>query len=450
MKKSLVIFFSLCTVIMAETNVVQRFPKPQFETPYVQPEPTMPAPRSLFQEYADVIVLFAALSLASFAALKMRSRKTIFLLMILSLLYFGFWREGCVCPVGSLQNIALALSDSSYAIPVTVLLFFMLPVIFTLFFGRTFCAAVCPLGAIQDLVVIKPMRMSGWLSATLGLFPYIYLSFAVLFAATGAGFIICRYDPFVGLFRFGASFKMFLLAACILIIGFAVARPYCRFICPYGVILNWMSIFSQRHLTITPDECIRCRLCEESCPFDAIKIPAAEPILPDLAKNRVRLLWLLILTPVVIVLSAWAGSRSSFVLSRVHPSVRLAERIQLEDAHQVQDTTLESRTFRSSGKPTEQLYDEVSHIRSRIKTGAVFVSAFIALVFMLKLMRLMRYQRVADYEPDQGQCLSCGRCFSYCPLEHVRLGLISRESLGPDVQKPAIQQGVVPDSRDTE
>jgi ferredoxin len=31
-----------------------------------------------------------------------------------------------------------------------------------------------------------------------------------------------------------------------------------------------------------------------------------------------------------------------------------------------------------------------------------------------------RRRRNADYEPDRGECLSCGRCFAYCPREHLR------------------------------
>ena len=72
---------------------------------------------------------------------------------------------------------------------------------FTLFFGRTFCAAVCPLGAVQELVAVRPVKVPRWLDQALGLLAYVYLGAAVMFAATGTAFLICRYDPFVGFFR---------------------------------------------------------------------------------------------------------------------------------------------------------------------------------------------------------------------------------------------------------
>ena len=53
-------------------------------------------------------------------------------------------------------DIALALADSTYPVPLAVVAFFALPLGFALFFGRTFCAGVCPMGAMQDLVSLRP------------------------------------------------------------------------------------------------------------------------------------------------------------------------------------------------------------------------------------------------------------------------------------------------------
>jgi len=63
--------------------------------------------------------------------------------------------QGCVCPIGSIQNVTLAMTDHSYILPLTVLIFFLAPLVFTLLFGRTFCAGVCPFGALQDMVSFK-------------------------------------------------------------------------------------------------------------------------------------------------------------------------------------------------------------------------------------------------------------------------------------------------------
>jgi len=264
----------------------QRFPKPEFETGYEQPDPETPEPRALAIDYLDVLILLSVLSLATWFALRRRSRRGLFWLSVFSLVYFGFYKEGCICSVGSIQNVALTLADPAYAISITALAFFLLPLIFTLLFGRTFCASACPLGVIQDLVIIKPISISYRTRRILGLIPYLYLSLAVLYAVTGTDFIICRFDPFVGIFRMDAKFSMIVLGISFLLMGMFVGRPYCRFLCPYGVLLSWMSRFSWKHLTITPSNCIQCRLCTNSCPFDAIEHPSSETPPGDPAKKQ--------------------------------------------------------------------------------------------------------------------------------------------------------------------
>ena len=144
----LVIVFMLLALLPA--HAAERFPQPEFETEHVVPEPTEPAARNPFLPYQDVAVLTLALSLSSYFVLRRRSRRAVFALMVCCLVYFGFWKKGCICPVGSTQNILLSLSDPSYVVPLSVLLLFLLPLVFALFFGRVFCASVCPLGAIQD------------------------------------------------------------------------------------------------------------------------------------------------------------------------------------------------------------------------------------------------------------------------------------------------------------
>src|SRR5674476_594688 len=116
-----------------------------------------PSPRFLFLEYLDVVVLLVVMSVVTWFVLKKRSRKGVFWTSVFSLLYFGFYREGCICSIGSIQNVVLGIFDPTYAIPFTALLFFLLPLIFALFFGRVFCAGACPLGAIQDIFILKPI-----------------------------------------------------------------------------------------------------------------------------------------------------------------------------------------------------------------------------------------------------------------------------------------------------
>ena len=398
----------------------ERFPPPEFESGYEFPETTKPGSRPGIYQYMDTVVLLAALGLSTYLILKKRSRRTIFALMVFSLIYFGFYRKGCVCPIGATQNVVLSFFDADYAVPIAVLIFFLLPLVFTLFFGRTFCAAVCPLGAIQDLVLMSPVSLPRWAENGLRLLAYLYLGAAVLFAATGSAFVICRYDPFVSFFRISGNINVLILGACFLIIGIFIGRPYCRFICPYGVILRQLSRFSKWRVTITPEECIQCRLCEESCPFGAIRKPAVQWPKEEYSRSKKRLAFMLVLLPVLILFGGWAGSSLKNTTSRAHAMVRLAERIRLEETGQVEGTTDASDAFRTTGSETADLYQDATAIREKFGFGGWIFGGFIGLVIGLKLIASSIWRQRNDYEADRASCLACGRCYEYCPVEHKR------------------------------
>jgi ferredoxin len=420
--RNILLGMAISLILSGATSGAERFPPPDFvETDHVIPSPTCPGPRQDVYEYIDAAVLLAALVLASYLALKKRSRRAIFALMVFSLLYFGFWRGGCVCPVGAIQNIVLSIFDRDYAVPVVVVIFFLLPLVFTLFFGRTFCAAVCPLGAIQDMVLSRPVSVPGWAESALRLFAYIYLAAAILFAATDSAFVICRYDPFVSIFRLSGNLNILILGGCLLLIGVFVGRPYCRFICPYGVILRQLSRLSKWRVTITPDECIQCRLCEDSCPFGAIRKPAAQWPTQEYHVAKKRLAFLLLLLPVLVFLGGWAGSGLKGVTSRAHETVRLAKQIYLEETGKIEETTDASSAFRATGREIKELYEQASNIRANFELGGWILGGFIGLVIGLKLIGLSVWRQRTDYEADRASCLACGRCFNYCPREHLRL-----------------------------
>jgi ferredoxin len=411
-------FVALCGIFLPVdfARAEFRFPMPEFASGYTYPAVHTPAPSNAMAGW-DIVVLVSTLTLAAIFVLKRRKRREIFLLTLFSMIYFGFWRNGCVCSVGSVQNIAAGICDSSYGIPFTVLVFFALPLVFALLFGRVFCAAVCPLGAIQEAVAVKPVNVPPAVEKVLSVFPYIYLGLAMLSVAMGAGFIICQYDPFVGVFRMGASFSMLIFGGIMLVLGIFVARPYCRFLCPYGVLLNWASKLSLHHAAITPTDCIQCTLCEDSCPYNAINEPTPAEAPESRDKGASRLGILILLLPVIVALGVGVGSLLKEPLARMHPTVRLAERIAGEDLGRYSETNIESEAFRASDTPNEELYAEAVELKAGFRRGGKWLGAFIGLVIGCKLIAVSILRKRTDYEPDRGTCFSCGRCYKYCPVK---------------------------------
>ena len=322
--------------------------------------------------------------------------------------------------MGAVQNCVLTISDSGYAMPLTVLAFFLLPLVFALFFGRVFCSSVCPLGAVQDVVLSRPVNVPAPLAHALGLLAYVYLGGAVVFAAMGSGFIICQYDPFVAFFRLSGTRNMLLLGVGFLVVAVFVGRPYCRFLCPYSVLLKWLSRVSKWHARTTPDECINCRLCEDACPFGAINkpTPAAGA---GRTEGKKRLAILLALFPPLVLAGGVLGRMLGPSMARVDPTVRAADLVWEFQGKSPEDLPDEVTAFRKTARQRAELFREAEDLKDGYNLAGWLFGAWVGIVIGGKLIALATRRTRTDYEPDRAECLSCGRCFSYCPREHLRL-----------------------------
>lgn len=415
---------------------VERFPPPEFESDYQMPGIEMPASRTQGMEVVDTVVFLGCLALATYLVLVKRSRRLVFVLMLFSLVYFGFYRMGCICAVGSVQDVSLAVFQDNYSVPLTVVVFFLAPLMVALFFGRSFCAGVCPLGAIQDVVLVKPVKVRASLERGLRVLPFVYLGAAILFAATGSAFIICEYDPFVSFFRRSGSLGILLLGGAFLVTGMFIGRPYCRFLCPYGALLSVFSRHSKWNVTLSQDGCLQCKLCEEACPFGAIEDPVVDDEAPRNPNVRSRILVTAVLLPLLVGVGAWIGGRLAAPMSWMNPTVALAERVAAEDAGEFKETNDASQAFRQSGRPTSELYAEALGIRRDFVLGGWILGGLVGFVVGAKLLGLAipREQRV--YDPDPASCLACGRCYGYCPKEISRMKRFLKASRQKEEERP--------------
>ncbi len=394
-----------------------RFPRPEFESGHVYPTNQMPASRAPIWQYIDVLVLTGALAITTWLALKKRSRRGLIWMSVFSLAYFGFYRHGCICSVGSVQNVSLALFNTGYSIPLTALLFFIIPLLFALAYGRVFCAGVCPLGAIQELTGLRPVKLTKAVEVFLACVPFIYLGIAILFASTNSQFLICRYDPFVGIFRLDAPYTMIIFGALLLLAGIFVNRPYCRFLCPYGVLLNIFSRFAGKHLTITPAECTNCRLCEEVCPYDAIIPSNTEQKTEEPEKSRNRFILYFLLVPLFAITGTILLYNLAPSLSGANNTVRLAREIRIEKKSGIESDSKSVVAFKESGKTESELFSEEELIIGRFKNGSPWAGAFLGISFGIGMISLTIRSKRTGYKPHQGKCYSCGRCFKFCPIK---------------------------------
>ena len=426
---------------------VERFPPPDF-TDHQLPTISDPSPELVQWQYVWFALLVIGMALTAYLAIRARSRRGVLLTAIASLILFGFVRGGCVCSIGAIQNVALGLGQPDYVVPWVVVGFLVLPLAFALFFGRVFCAAVCPLGAVQEVVALKPIQVPRWLDESLGVVAYVYLGLAVALAATGTGFIICRYDPFVGFFRLSGTVQMLAFGGALLLVGVFIGRPYCRYLCPLGVLLRWSSLLSKWHLRIPAEECIHCRLCEDACPYGAIREPTVPQTAEERRRGRRRLVALIALWPALVGLGAWLGGHLEAPLARMHPIVRTAELVWQQSRSDSQADNLLSdpaaddaasqnagqaraingsddndaasdrlTAFLNTGTPSAKLFARAREKAAAVGMAAMLFGGWVGLVIGGKLIALNLRRRRNEWQPDRGACVSCGRCFWYCPVK---------------------------------
>jgi len=422
---ALIVLMALATLIVwGEPSAAQaaerRFPPPQFETDHQVPVLSFPALDDVSQSIIDVTMLVLLLGVATWLVLRRRTRASMVGLGAISLFYFGFVRQGCVCPIGAIQNMTLGLTDASYVLPWVVAAFFLLPIIFTLIAGRVFCSGVCPLGAIQDLVSLRAVQLPLWLEHSLGLLAYAYLGLAVLFAATGSGFIICQYDPFVGIFRLSGGTSMLIFGGVLLVIGLFIIRPYCRFLCPYGVILGFISPIARHKPRLDPVGCINCHLCKDTCPVNAIVPPAqaeGEPVVGRSMQRR-RLVGAMLLLPVLVALGAASGWAARDTLVQFNPIVSWADFLQARIDKVAADAAAGTSQNTPAWQPSEahrQVLARAQVMRGQFDLGSPILGGFLGLVVGGKLLLLSRPTGSSEYDIAQSRCVACGRCFEYCP-----------------------------------
>jgi ferredoxin len=408
-----------CACFVSELGAIPRNPPPVFESDYTLPATSAPQPKNPLtaENFTAVGIYSVFLILAALAVHRWRSRKTLFLLAIAAVTLFGFVRQGCPCPVGMFQNIVDALIHPVPFIPWTVILLFTIPLLVALFWGRVFCSSVCPFGAVQELTTIKNLRIPDGVEQAFGLFRFFWLGLGVFFVVLGLGYWVCRFDLFVGFFRFSGLYPVLIFGGIVLVIGFFIGRPFCRFLCPYGALLGLCGSLAAKKVSVTPGECTKCQLCENVCPYNAILKPTVTPIQQERRTGPRRLLAAVVVLPLLITFFAFLGYRIAPKLAPLHRDVRTAELLFAEDQKLVDafGTFPETRGVIQTGIPYEDVYLRALTAFQRFRIAGLWLGVWFGAVIGIKLISLTLRRSRTDYEVDPGRCFACGRCFWYCP-----------------------------------
>lgn len=107
-----------------------------------------------------------------------------------------------------------------------------------------YCNWVCPYGAAQELAGRVFRRKAVIPPRLLALLRHLreVLLFALLVLLwLGAGAGVLQYEPFTAFLPVHATLPVLLLAGAFLLLSLFVQRPWCRFFCPTGALLAWIT-----------------------------------------------------------------------------------------------------------------------------------------------------------------------------------------------------------------
>ncbi len=155
--------------------------------------------------------------------------------------------------------------------------------------NKLICGWVCPFGALQELIYhvpilrkLKKRRIPFVISNTVRATLFIVM-LLLLFGIVGGrkGLVIYHFlNPFN---LFNLDIETVTVGATILVAlvaSFGFYRPFCQFVCPFGL-LSWfferLSIF---RVKIDHDRCTNCGACVSACPIDAAKDRVAGKAFP--------------------------------------------------------------------------------------------------------------------------------------------------------------------------
>jgi len=153
--------------------------------------------------------------------------------------------------------------------------------------NKIICGWTCPFGALQELLFIfsskiKKYSLPFYITNSIRILIF-FTALLVLFGLIGNGVGLMLYHKINPFNIFVPYFKPILILFSILfflVLSLFFYRPFCQFVCPFGLlswILESISIFRVR---VNPKKCIKCKICYKSCPTGAIKNKVMHKTIP--------------------------------------------------------------------------------------------------------------------------------------------------------------------------
>lgn len=192
--------------------------------------------------------------------------------LVASVAVLGFYRGSCPCPVGGFQEGLLFLMGGGGR--ASWLWWFAVLLPLTYFLGKVWCGWVCHLGALQELLH-RPGRFH-FLASARAQRVMRYIRIGVLVALV-AQLALTRHlwwkevDPFKTAFNLMATNPVsWVLLGTLLVSSVLVYRPFCKTLCPVGLVLGWVGLLPRAAGISGKAGCIGCKSCSGACSTHAL------------------------------------------------------------------------------------------------------------------------------------------------------------------------------------
>ncbi len=182
---------------------------------------------------------------------------------------YGFLVKGAnPNPVLSLRSVLGALLSGRSLVPLTAILLVLL-LLMVAVSNKSICGWGCQLGLLQELLYRIPApkwRPPFWLTNTVRVAAFLALVSGL--ALAGVDWVKGA-DPF-RLFSTEVGLGAAALGGLVLIASVFIYRPWCQFLCPFGLVGWLVEQVSFLRPRVNWDRCLGCKFCVKACPTGAM------------------------------------------------------------------------------------------------------------------------------------------------------------------------------------
>ncbi len=189
------------------------------------------------------------------------------------------------CPIGIIQHHAAIHLFPFYVLGYLALI--------GILFGRAACGWICPFGWMQDAMYKIRTKLKFGIPRWLNHFKWVSLLLltVILPYITAVHWFskLCPYGALIGAIPWSiwnpmhpvleepviepGSFGIWLWIKIVILVGFLIwfvlaKRPFCRVVCPMGLMFSWFNKISLLKIEAEKSHCSNCKLCNDLCPVD--------------------------------------------------------------------------------------------------------------------------------------------------------------------------------------